>query len=144
MKNRFLFTCATLICFVWIASCKKEDNSSPSNSSSNPSVASLITSGTWCVTYFHEDNSDHTADFNGYAFAFNGNGTMTAVNASGTTTGTWRVNDSNANEFHMSVGNSDPLSKLDKGWIITSEASTEIKMKDDNSSNNEELHFTKN
>ena len=125
-----------------ITSCKKDDNSSPSSSSTSTAVPSTLTTGSWRVSYYHESNNDHTLNFTGYSFTFSSNGTMTATNSSGTTNGTWNNDDSHS-EFHMSIGNSSPLSDISNGWIITSSSSTQIIMKDDNSAHNEELHFTR-
>ncbi len=123
------------------SSCKKEDDSTPNNSSSN--VSGIITSGSWRVSYYHESGNDHTGNFNGYIFTFSNGGTMTATDSSGTTNGTWSTDDSNASEFHMSIGSTSPLSDLNNGWLITSQSATEVDMKDDNTTHNEELHLTK-
>jgi hypothetical protein len=131
-----IFAIATMI-----VSCKKDDNSTPSTPATN--TTTIITSGSWRVSFYHESNDDHTSNYNGYTFTFNSNGTMTATNSGGTTNGTWS-NDDSQNEFHISIGSSSPLSDLSNGWLIISKTSTEIDLKDDNSSHNEELHFTKN
>ncbi len=68
---------------------------------------------------------------------------MPAIHSSATTTGTWRFDDSNVNEFHISIGSNAPLSDLSRGWLITSQTGTEVRMKDDGGSSDEELHFTK-
>jgi len=141
MKTKVIRTVLSIIVIASLTvSCKKEDNSP---SSSNPFLSSTITSGSWRVSYYHESNDDHTTDFSGYTFTFFSNGTMTATHSSGTTNGTWQIDDRNANEFHMSLGNNMPLNKLDHGWLIISQTSSEIRMKDDNTNHSEELHFTK-
>ena len=124
-----------------VSSCKKED-STPSNTGSS-ALAGIITSGTWHVSYFHEGSNDHTSNFSGYTFTFGSGGTMTATDSSGSVSGTWRTDDSNANEFHMSIGSSASLTDLSHGWLITSQSSAEIQMKDDGGSSSEELHFSK-
>jgi len=127
-----------LISASFLAGCKK--NSSSPSSSTNAS--SILTTGSWRVSYYHESGNDNTSNFSGYTFTFNSNGSMTSSNLSGTTNGTWSSDDSH-NEFHMSIGNSSPLSDISNGWLIISATNTEIDMKDDNSSHNEEVHFTK-
>jgi len=141
MKTK-LFFLAIMITAIAVTSCKKEDNSSSSNNSTSD-ISGIITSGSWRVSYYHESGNDHTTNFDGYTFTFSSNGNMTATNSSGTTNGTWDIDDSNANEFHMSIGSTTPLTDINNGWLITSHSSTEIQMKDDNSTHNEELHFTK-
>jgi hypothetical protein len=140
MKTKINFIIYIIITAVFTSSCKKSDDNS---SGSTPSVSGTITTGSWRVSYYHESNSDHTSNFNGYTFTFNNNGTMAATNSSGTTNGTWNKDDS-SNELHLSIGNSSPLNDLSNGWVIISNSSNEIDLKDDNSSHNEELHFTKN
>lgn len=132
-----------LLSMVVLASaCKKDDDAAPSSDTTSATISSVITSGTWKVSLFRDDSHDHTADFNGYTFTFNSNGTATASGTSGTTTGSWHVDDSNASEFHLSLGNTDPLHRIDKGWIVTSAASNEVHLQDDSGSD-EVLHFTK-
>lgn len=141
MKTKVIQAVLSIIAIASLTvSCKKEDNS-PAVSGS--SVSTVITSGSWRVSYYHENSDDHTTDFSGYTFTFSSNGTMTAAKSSSTTNGTWEIDDSNVNEFHMSIGSSTPLNKLTHGWLIISQSSSEIHMKDDNSSHSEELHFTK-
>ena len=144
MKTKIYITLILLALSASFQSCKKNDDNSPSNSSGsgNNNVSTVLTAGSWRVSYFHENSSDHTNDFNGYTFTFNGNGTMTAANSSGTVNGTWRKDDS-SNEIHFSIGSSLPLTDLNKGWIVTSQSAVEIIMMDDNSSHNEELRFAK-
>jgi len=128
-----------LISASFLAGCKKNSSSSPSPATN---ASSILMTGSWRVSYYHESGNDHTSNFSGYTFTFNSNGIMTSSNLSGTTNGTWSSDDSH-NEFHMSIGNSSPLSDISNGWLIISATSTEIDMKDDNSSHNEEFHFTK-
>jgi hypothetical protein len=68
---------------------------------------------------------------------------MTVTNSAGTTNGTWNMDDSNSNEFYMSLGSASPLSELNNGWTVISKTSSEIRLKDDDSTHSEELHFTK-
>ena len=121
------------------SSCKKDDNGA---SGTGPDLTPVLTSGTWRVSYYHHASDDHTSNFSGYTFAFNANGTLNAVNSGSTTSGTWSQDDSH-NELHLSMGNSSPLSDLNKGWLILSGSSTEIVLTDDNLTHNEEVHFTK-
>jgi hypothetical protein len=136
MKSAFKISALSLLLVAFLSNCKKDDNS-------NSSVSGIIVTGSWRVSYFHENSEDHTNDFSGYNFQFNSNGTMSAISGGITTNGTWKNDDSN-NEFHMTIGSSSPLSDISKGWIVISKTNTEFNLKDDNSSGNEELHFIKN
>ncbi|MEO8088185.1 MAG: hypothetical protein ABI763_15300 [Bacteroidota bacterium] len=140
MKNK-IYSIALAFTIMFAGACKKED-SSPSGSGVL-SMSETITSGTWRVSFFHEDNADHTSDFNGYTFAFNSSGTMAAIHSSGTTSGTWHIDDSEAHEFHMSIGSIEPLTCLDRSWRVTSNTGSEVQLGDDSGSSDRALHFTK-
>jgi len=142
MKNKTIFLWILVAVLSTASSCKKDDNSS-SGSSTSANISGIITSGTWRISYYHESGDDHTTDFNGYVFTFGNSGTMTATNSFGTATGTWDIDDSNPNEFHMSIGSTSPLIDINNGWLIISQTGTEIHMKDDDTSHSEELHLIK-
>ncbi len=145
MKNKISVLLAIAAFALIITSCKKSSNSPDdnSNSSSNStSTSTIIESGSWHVTYYHENSNDHTSNFSGYTFTFNANGTMSATVSGVTTSGTWS-NDDSHNEFHMNIGTSSPLNDISNGWLIITKTATEFDLKDDNTAHNEELHFTK-
>ena len=142
MKTKTTLLLMLITGTLFFSSCKKDDNTSPS-SSNNPTLSTLITSGSWRVSYFLESSDDHTSNFTGYVFQFNSNGTMTADVSGSTTNGTWSMDDSN-NEFHIDLGNIAPLKDLSHGWTVISKTSTEIVLRDNNATHNEEVHFTKN
>jgi len=142
MKNKIYLMVFLIAALATASSCKKEDNSSSSSSTSS-NVSAYITSGSWRINYYHESGDDHTSNFDGYTFTFSTSGTMSATNSGGTTSGTWEVDDSNVNEFHMSIGSTSPLLDLNHGWIITSQSAAEIHMKDDDLNHSEEVHFIK-
>ena len=135
MKNNIAqFSVLFIVFTALLLSCKKDD-------SNNSPIDLIVTTGTWKVSYYHENNEDKTSNFSDYTFTFGDNGTMTASNSGGTTTGTWTSDDSE-NEIHISLGNTEPLKDLSKGWLIISKSSTEIVLKDDDITHLEELHFT--
>jgi major membrane immunogen (membrane-anchored lipoprotein) len=133
MKTKH-FVAMMLIAFALLTSCKKEDTLTTTN---------IVTAGTWRVSYFNEENDDNSADFSGYTFTFEDNGTMTATKNGVTETGTWSTQD-NTTEFYMTIGNSKPLTDLSSGWTIIEKTETSIKLKDDNAAKNEQVYFTKN
>jgi hypothetical protein len=141
MRKINYFT-AAFVCLALVTSCKKEDNSHDNSGSSNsPSITSIITSGSWSVSYHHVGSDDHTTDFSGYTFTFSTGGTMTAVHSGDITNGTWSRDDSH-NEIHFSIGSSSPLSDLSSGWSVVSSTSSKMVFRDDGNSS-EELHFIK-
>ena len=136
MKNfKFLLNILFISILFSAVSCKKDDVATTIFN------ASQVTTGTWQVTSFHEDDQDHTADLIGYTFIFNTDGTLTAELSGIQTTGTWDFDDS-GNELHLNIGTTSPLSDINKGWIILESTATSLRLGDD-SSNNEELDFTK-
>ncbi len=141
MKNKIYITGILLAVITILSSCKKDDDPVPATS--NSTFISAITSGSWKVNYFYESGSNHTNDFNGYVFVFNSDKTMTATVSGTTNSGTWKIDDDGSNEFHVDIGNTSPLNDINKGWLIYSQSSTNIQLKDDHASHNEELHFVK-
>ena len=133
----FILLAATSI----VSSCKKDDSTAPS--SNNVSIAGIITTGSWRISYYTESGNNNTSLFSGYVFNFYADGTMTATHSSGTINGTWRIDDDGSNEFHMSLGNSAPLEELDRGWQVVAQSSTEIQLQDDDITHDRQLHLTK-
>jgi len=133
LRNAFFILLLSAVTF----SCNKDDNNDTLPSTN------VITTGTWRVSHFYDNNDDHTSNFTGYTFAFNSDGSLTAISSTDTTIGTYNFVDSQ-NELHISLGNNDPLNDLSESWVIITKTTTEMKLKDDNTSQNEELHFIKN
>lgn len=133
-KTQF-FALAFALLLISLSSCTKDD------SLTNTEVTSKITSGEWQISSFHEPGEDHTSQFNGYVFTFGSTGELTGTISGTTTTGSWFFDD-NGTEFHLEIGNSEPLSKISKGWIILESTSTILRLGDD-SGNSEELDFAK-
>jgi hypothetical protein len=118
-----------------------------SNDNTDPSTTQVVTSGTWRVTLFTDSGNDETADFNGYTFTFNSDGTISAVKNTVTQAGTWSAN-SSSNKLIIDLGpkvdTNKPLGELTDDWVIISKSTTEIRLTDDNVASNEFLTFTRN
>jgi len=127
-----------IISLTALSSCKKDDSTN-----STTSVDQIVTTGIWRVSYFAESNEDKTSDFTGYTFSFNSNGELVASNSGINATGTWGWDDS-SNKLHISIGTSKPLSDLTDDWLILEKTASLIKLKNDNSSKNELLNFSRN
>ena len=112
--------------------CKKDDNSSQSV------TQNLQTGQTWKVSYYYDTDKDETYKFSSYTFEFKDDGTLVATGSSGTTNGTWNV----GSRFNISSFSVSPLDDLNDDWVIVSQSDNVIKLKDDNSSKVEELHFS--
>ncbi len=121
-----------LLLFIAV-SCKRE------SVASNSTTAPLT--GTWRINYYW-DQKDETSDFAGYYFMFNSGGVLMAHRSSGyTITGTWSET---STKFTINFGNDPVLSELNSEWLKTERSGTVIKLKDDNPSQDDQLHFIKN
>lgn len=101
----------------------------------------LVLSGTWRINYYW-DQKDETADFAAYNFMFNTGGVLMAHTNTGTSvTGTWSES---ATKFTINFGSDPVLSGLNSEWLKTERSGTVIKLKDDNPSQDDQLHFIKN
>jgi hypothetical protein len=113
------------------------------NSSSNdvnPSNSTIL--GVWKVSYFFDDK-DETSDFNGYTFDFKSDGKFVATFSTNTVNGTWSE-DKSSNKLIINISGTKALDELADDWLITEKTNTSIKLKDDNVTKNEQLHFTRN
>ncbi len=113
------------------------DNNNPSNS-----VPSIVTDGTWVVSYFWDKTKDETHKFNGYTFVFEPNGTFRATAPGVNRTGTWNVNSSQT-KLIINIAGTQPLDELNDDWLIVERSATLIKLRDDNDTHEELLHFQK-
>jgi hypothetical protein len=111
-----------------------------SNSGSDDEFLEVLTSGSWRVSYYFDDE-DETDDFNGYVFAFSANNTIQVVKNSTSYTGTWSFyEDDGVDVFDIQFD--DPiLNELSDDWDLREFSSTLIQLKDD--SNDEYLNFSK-
>lgn len=111
------------------------------NSGTTDTFISVITSGTWSVTYYFDDE-DETSDYQGYVFTFNVNNTITIVKNATTYTGTWNFyEDDGEDVFEINFTDSE-LSELADDWELLEFSNTVVELKDDG--NDEYLTFTKN
>lgn len=109
---------------VSVSSCKKED---PIDLSQTNTIAQA---GTWRVTLFNEDGSDHTSHFSGYAFTFASGGVVTAVKDSTMVTGTWSTGtDDSTPKFNLAFTPS-PFDELSDDWHIKAQADAKLELED--------------
>ncbi len=135
MKNiRNKFLALILITTVVFFSCKKEDPLSPirpaststttTSSTSNPT----FTRGLWRIALFEDSGSDKTNQFNGYAFMFNSNGTITITKDSSVINGYWLSDQVNDPGIFLLQFDSSPLSVLNNRWKIKGESFNDLKL----------------
>lgn len=122
-----------------------DDCNSGSGGGSNPSFSSILTSGTWRITYFYDDG-DETSSFTGYSFTFNANWTSIAIKNATSINGTWTTYlDSGNTKLDLSF-DGDTLDEIEDDWRVTEYSATEIRLKDVSGGNGgtDYLYFTKN
>jgi hypothetical protein len=143
MKTKIFATLfVTAVAFI---SCSKNSDDTASGNTAQAVAQTVTTAGNWRVSLFNDSGNNETADFTGYSFTFNGDGSIVASKNATNTNGTWTTNVS-SNKFIIDLGpkidTNKPLGELTDDWRVVSVTSNEIQLKDDN--NTEFLTFTKN
>ncbi|PZO29009.1 MAG: hypothetical protein DCF13_07455 [Flavobacteriaceae bacterium] len=88
-----------------------------------------MTSGTWYISYFQEDDDIETDDYAGYNFTFASNGTSIAVKNATTINGTWeQYLDSGHNKLELEF-NGNVFDEIEEDWRIIEFSTTVIKLK---------------
>jgi hypothetical protein len=121
------------------------DDCNVGSGSSNLVFSSLISSGTWRITYFYDDG-DETSDYAGYNFTFNSDGTSVAIKNASTINGSWLTYlDSGKTIFDMTFSD-DTLEEIENNWQVVEFSSTIIRFKDSSvgSDDTDYLSLTKN
>jgi hypothetical protein len=106
------------------AACKKDD---PIDLGQTPTI---IQAGTWRITQFNEDGSDHTSHFTGYSFTFSNGGVVTATKDTSTVTGTWSTGtDDSTPKFNLAF-TATQFEELSDDWHIKTQADSKIELED--------------
>ena len=116
-----------------------------SGSGPNPTFTSILTSGSWHVTYYYDDH-DETSYYNGFNFTFLNNGIKNVVKNASTSYGSWSTYvDNSQNKMNLSFENND-LEHLGDDWRIIEYTETTIHLKhvSGGGSDTDYLYFTKN
>jgi len=127
-----------------LASCSKSNDDNPAGNSTSKTDQ---VSGNWTVTYYLDSGKDETSDFSGYSFAFSSGDLLQATSSVNNFTGTWRIgdnssdDDSSSNKLVIMISGNKAMDDLQDDWLILKITDTEIWLRDDNVSSNEELHF---
>jgi hypothetical protein len=142
-----------LILAILFFSCSSSDGTNSSTTNSVNTVATIIKSGTWKITYYFDTDKEETSNFSGYNFTFAKDGVLSATNGTVTQTGTWSITDSNSNDdnisdldFNIFFSSPDTFAELTDDWEIIEKTATVIKLKDVSGGNGgiDYLTFTKN
>lgn len=118
----------SLLAFATLAitftACKKD---APIDLGQTPTI---MQSGTWRVTLFNEDGSDHTNHFTGYSFTFANGGAVTATKDSTTVAGTWSTGtDDSTPKFNLAF-TAPTFEELSDDWHIKTQAASKIELED--------------
>lgn len=135
--NKFLFS--ILLSVLAFGSCK---NSSDDNSTGpDPQLGG----SKWVVTYFWDKDKEESSNFSGYSFEFKSDGTFVSTAPDGSTlSGTWNMHfDDSKDKLLIVLAGAKPLDDLSQDWVILEKTDTVMKLKDDNTSHLEEIHFKK-
>ena len=112
------------------------------SSGSTMQTSTVVTQGTWKITYFNDSGSDQTTNYTGYTFAFVSGGSAGAILGSVVTNGTWNsYNDDSQNKLYLSFGSTAPLAKLKSDWHIVEETTVKIRMEDTSGGGNGSTDF---
>lgn len=124
---------------------KSDDNSNPGNGNST-TIKNENIQGTWKVSYYYDRVKDETSNYNSYSFNFLADGTIAVSSGTQTFQGTWslQMSDDDTNpgqRFVINLSGTEDLMKLTDDWVIVQYTSSEIWLKDDNTTQVEELRF---
>lgn len=105
-------------------------------------IESIAKTGSWRITNFNDSGEDETADFAGYNFTFNDDGSLVATNGANMLTGTWSVTDSSGSDddddsesdvdfnIFFPVPESNDFEDLNDDWDVVSSSVTRIELID--------------
>lgn len=108
-------------------------------------LSDVLTSGTWHVSYFYDDQGD-TYNYNGYNFNFNANGSCTAIKNSATINGYWDIHNETTYQRLDLHYDGSTLYEIEEGWKVLEFTATTLRLKHESSytSDSHYLNFTKN
>lgn len=117
-----------VLCLCILISCQKSDDDASTTDNLNSTMP--VSSGTWYVTLFSEDATVETSRFYNYQFAFQPNGTITAVKGSTEIKGSWKkLNDSGKTKMVLTFPNVSPFDELNEDWEILIQNQDVIQLK---------------
>ncbi|MFE3869045.1 hypothetical protein ACFX5E_13330 [Flavobacterium sp. LS2P90] len=122
-----------------------KDCNTNSGSGVTQNFVSILTNGTWYVSYYFDD-SDETLNYKGYNFTFNSNQTVMVVKEKNTIAGNWSTFVNNSQDIFLLKFEDSKLDELEDDWKITEYTTTNVRLKNKSSSDGatDYLYFTKN
>lgn len=129
MKKTIL-KCLPLLLFFAITACSKKDDNS-SNISETAVSNTITASGNWRITYYYDTDHEETVNYNGYAFTFASNGTLTATKTGTTINGFWSTGtDDSKTKLNISFTTPPAFAELSDDWHVVERTDTKIRLED--------------
>ena len=141
---------------ILFASCSNSETTSDPVADLSTKTNMVIQSA-WKVTQYIDSGIDETSDFSGYSFTFNTDGSLIAVSAGTTYTGSWALvtgsnspddsgnsgSDDNLDKLTITISGNKRMDDLSHKWLVEKITASEIWLRDDNVASNELIRFGK-
>jgi len=102
-----------------------------SNNTNTADLSTIITDGQWVVANYNDSGTDETVNYNGYELTFHADGTVNAVNTSGTISGTWSTTIDNGQlKMILDFGAQTPFDKFNDEWDVFDMQTTRVELRD--------------
>lgn len=129
--KKVILIVATFGMLIGINACKKVDG----ESTSEP-VGKIMQKDTWRMTGYYDDGVDRLANFTGYAFTFNENGTVSAIKDGEVFNGSWAgtqvfslADSSQVEGFKFEFENKRPFNNLNKNWEVIEKTTKQVHLR---------------
>lgn len=115
-----------------------DDGGDTSNAAEIIAIENTAESGNWTITYYYDTDTDETSDYDGYAFTFSPDGTLTATNGVNTYNGSWSVTDDSSSssssdddiDFNIFFASPPDFEELSDDWDIVRYSTSKIELID--------------
>ncbi|MBK7432942.1 MAG: hypothetical protein IPI66_02935 [Chitinophagaceae bacterium] len=128
MKKLLFISTLLFSFFALFSSCSKSDPGviNPTNTSA------ILVQSNWRITYYSDNGTEGTSDFNGFKFTFSANGTVSAANDILAIPGNWSsYSDDSRNNLLLNFSNILPvIATLNHDWHIIEKTTIKIRLED--------------
>ncbi|MBC7902022.1 MAG: membrane lipoprotein lipid attachment site-containing protein [Gemmatimonadaceae bacterium] len=134
-----------LFAVAMLAACSKDnDSGTPNNNSSETTIATQLSSGTWDVHYFVY-NTDQTKAYSNYSFVFKKDSTLIVTDLGKSFNGGWYTTKrlDGSVQVSITIASLTSIQLLNNDWKVAANSGTLITLKDYENDNNAELHLKK-
>jgi hypothetical protein len=149
MKKTIGLIFLPLFILLILGGCKKDSNNQPTPSA-DP-ISTVVSSGIWSVSSYTQRTENKTSMFTGISFVFSSDGKISATGTS-SANGTWISTPATAGyyggpaslaTFNISLGTSDPFSRISKSWNVAQQTATLLQLDNREPAEDEHLIFIK-